>query len=104
MSTYSRGKRFEKIVWDDLKVKGHTLFFKSMFVRFGMIDFANTWDLVTYYQGEWYFTQCKSSKIYGKEKQMYHLWKMEYGLPHMRFWLAIKNKKQNRVTIDYEEL
>lgn len=104
VSSVSKGKRFEKLVAERLLEDRHKIFFKSVFVRFMMIDFANMWDIVSFKQGIWHFLQCKSKKVYGEQLREYKLWKAEFGLQNMKFWLAIKQKKGKKIDILFEEI
>jgi hypothetical protein len=106
MSSYSKGKSFEKKVADNMRGLGYEIFFKSQFIRFGSIDFAGMWDLVgakriTATEVAWVFIQCKSRKLYGKDKEPLSIWKAKYALPGMNCIIALKKKIKNRVAIEF---
>jgi len=123
MSTTSRGNTFENFVTDQLKQAGWTVQFKSIRVRYGAIDFAGLWDIVlvkkiqTYNdcppsgdkpiplaKVQWLFVQCKSRKLYGKEKQALVDWKNNYGFAGINCLIAVKTKIKRRVGIDWTYL
>jgi hypothetical protein len=113
MSTTSRGKAFENLVAQNLKESGWHIMFKSIRVRFGAIDFDGLWDIVAVKRHEqlspsphatvqWFFIQCKSRKLYGKEKQELVDWMLKYGFVGINCAIAVKTKIKNRVGIDWE--
>jgi len=112
MSSKSKGKRFENLVADQLEQAGWHIAFKSQYVRFGSIDFDGLWDLIGIRRLEdrfppgvqWLFVQCKSRKMYGKEKQALTDWKKRYGFAGINCLIAVKVKDGRRTGIRYFEV
>jgi Holliday junction resolvase-like predicted endonuclease len=108
MSSVSKGKAFEKFCADQLEQAGWTILFRSIRVRFGAIDFAGMWDIVAVKRTgslvQWLFVQCKSRKLYGKERQALVDWMRLYGFAGINCVVAIKTKIKNRVGIHWDYL
>jgi Holliday junction resolvase len=108
MSAVSKGKAFEKFCADQLQEAGWTILFKSIRVRFGAIDFAGLWDIVAVKRTgslvQWLFVQCKSTKMYGKEKQALVDWMRLYGFAGINCAIAVKTKIKRKVGIEWEYL
>jgi len=98
MSATSKGKTFENFCADQLKQAGWTILFKSIRVRYGAIDFAGMWDIVAVKKQvggiQWFFIQCKSRKLYGKEKQALIDWKNTYGFSGINCAVGVKIKER----------
>jgi hypothetical protein len=126
MSSTSKGKTFENFCADQLKQMGHHIMFKSIRVRFGAIDFGCNcqvccdlfktdkkkvpkWDIVSVKrlnatEVQWFFTQCKSTRIYGKEREKYVEWLRTYGFKGINCLLAIKTKEGRKTAILWDRI
>lgn len=110
MSSTSKGKSFENFTTNNLKQAGWHIAFKSIRIRFGAIDFDGLWDIVALKrlpndtEVQWLFVQCKSRKLYGKEKQILVEWMRTYGFAGITCMLAIKKKVKGRITIEWINL
>jgi len=108
MSSKSKGKRFENLVAKTLETFGYHIAFKSQYVRFGQIDFDAIWDIVAIKRSgnevSWMFVQCKSRKMYGKEKQVLVDWVKKYGFEGINCFVAVKVKEGRKNAILWHNL
>jgi Holliday junction resolvase-like predicted endonuclease len=109
MSAVSKGKTFENFVTKQMEEMGWHIAFKSVRVRFGAIDFDGKWDIVGLKrlndkEVQWMFVQCKSRKMYGKEKDSLAIWKRVYGFAGIICMVAYKKKVKGKVTIVWDEI
>ena len=109
MSSVSKGKAFENFVTSNLEGCGWHIAFKSIRVRFNAIDFDGLWDIVALKrisptEVQWLFVQCKSRKLYGKEKKSLSDWLKTYGFKGMTALIAEKKKVKGRITINFVPL
>ena len=105
MSNYSKGKRTEKIVADDLKERGFEIPFKSVFVRFHNIDFG-PWDIVAVQEiagiKVWMLVQCTTWQHRAERRENCLAWMRKYFLPGMKGYLVSKKGKEQELI--WEEL
>jgi len=118
MSAVSRGKAFENFVADQLKQMGYHIAYKSVRMRFGAIDFDGMWDIVAIKrlptvvfpnqtssgQVTWMFVQCKSTRMYGQEKQKLIDWMHTYGFAGINCMIAVKTKQGRKTAIEWHTL
>jgi hypothetical protein len=124
MSAVSRGKAFENFVADQLKQMGYHIAYKSVRMRFGAIDFDGLWDIVAIKRVEfdvlnrglfldkkpvppmvtWMFVQCKSTRMYGQEKQKLIDWMHKYGFAGINCMIAVKIKDGRKTAIEWHTL
>ena len=124
MSSVSKGKRFENFVADQLKQMGYHIAYKSVRMRFGAIDFDGLWDIVAIKRVDflalnkeifpdrkpvqpvvmWMFVQCKSSRMYGKDKQLLIDWMHTYGFQGINCMIAVKTKVGRKTGIEWHTL
>jgi len=116
MSSTSKGKRFENFVADQLKQAGYHIAYKSVRMRFGAIDFDGCWDIVAIKRQEnydvaklplrvnqvvWMFVQCKSTRMYGAEKQKLIDWMHQWGFEGINCMIAVKSKLGRKTAIEW---
>ena len=116
MSTVSRGKAFENFVADQLKQAGYHIAYKSVRMRFGAIDFDGCWDIVAIKRQDvvpntengailhWLFVQCKSTRMYGAEKQKLIDWMHQWGFKGINCMIAVKSKLGRKTAIEWHTL
>jgi hypothetical protein len=117
MSSTSKGKRFENFVADQLKQMGYHIAYKSIRMRFGAIDFDGLWDIVAIQREKgiwgvlnpeakvkWMFVQCKSTRMYGKEKQQLVDWMHTYGFQGINCMIAVKTRLGRKTAIEWHTL
>lgn len=79
----AKGNRKENVCKKELEKDGFQIVFKSRHVRFGMIDYANLFDVIGYKHNERKFVSCKTVKngmTYPQHQQDIRLFKSVYGL------------------------
>ena len=109
MSSTSKGKAFENFTADQMRQMGIHIMYKSVRMRFGAIDFDGVWDIVgakPLKDGvvEWWFVQCKSKRMYGKEMQPYSDWLQTYGFKGINCFVAVKTKNGRRTAIEWHKV
>jgi len=109
MSTTSRGKAFENFTAKQLEEAGYHIAFKSIRVRFGAIDLDGVWDILAMKRNSptevvWLFVQCKSRRLYGKEKVVLINWMKQWGFLGINCAIAVKTKKKRKVGIEWHML
>jgi hypothetical protein len=88
---------------------GHHIMYKSIRLRFGAIDFDGKFDIVSAKRidgghVQWFFTQCKSVRMYGKEKQVLVDWLHTYGFAGINCMIAVKTKQGRKTVIEWHTL